>query len=82
MENIAIFTISLTFHIPFSSSRFFVSNTFISNARLKLVKYQAKAKQHPKEELLLFENFSLHPPYESSQPYNLFFHALSYISIF
>ena len=26
---------------------FFISNTFISNARLKLAKNQAKAKQHP-----------------------------------
>ena len=29
------------------------------NARLKLAKNQAKAKQHPEAELLLFENFSL-----------------------
>ena len=35
---------------------FFISNTFISNTRLKLVKNQAKAKQHPEVELLLFEN--------------------------
>ena len=37
---------------------FFISNTFISNARLKLAKNQAKAKQHPEAELLLSENFS------------------------
>ena len=37
----------------------FISNTFISNARLKLVRNQAKAKQHPKAALLLFENYSL-----------------------
>ena len=37
---------------------FFVSNTFISNARLKLAKNQANAKQHPEAELLLFENYS------------------------
>ena len=36
---------------------FFISNTFISKARLKLAKNQAKAKQHPETELLLFENF-------------------------
>ena len=38
---------------------FFISNTFISNARLKLAKHQAKAKQHPEAELLIFENYSL-----------------------
>ena len=36
-----------------------MSNTFISNARLKLAKNQAKAKQHPEAELLLFEIFLL-----------------------
>ena len=36
----------------------FISNTFISNACLKLAKNQAYAKQHPESELLLFENFS------------------------
>ena len=39
--------------------RFFIISTFISNARLKLAKYQAKAKQHPETELFLFENYSL-----------------------
>ena len=38
---------------------FFISNTFISNAKLKLLKNQAKAKQHPDAELSLFENYSL-----------------------
>ena len=43
---------------------FFIGNTFISNARLKLLKNQAKAKQHPVAERLLFENYSLfHPCY-------------------
>ena len=37
---------------------FFISNTFISNTRLKLAKNQAKAKQHPEAEFLLFENYS------------------------
>ena len=37
---------------------FFTSNTFISNARIKLAKNQANAKQHPEAELLLFENYS------------------------
>ena len=31
----------------------------MSNARLKLAKSQAKAKQHPEAELFLFENYSL-----------------------
>ena len=34
---------------------FFISNTFISNARLKLAKNHANAKQHPEAELLLCE---------------------------
>ena len=37
---------------------YFICNTFINNARLKLVKNQANAKQHPEAELLLFENCS------------------------
>ena len=44
---------------------FFISNTFISNVKLKLAKNQANFKQHPQAELLLFENYlhSLHPRY-------------------
>ena len=37
----------------------FISNTFISNARLKLAKNQLNAKQHPETELLLFENLHI-----------------------
>ena len=37
---------------------FFISNNFISNARLKLAKNQAHVKQHPEAELWLFENYS------------------------
>ena len=37
----------------------FVSNTFISNARLKLAKNQATAKQHPEAELSLLIYYSL-----------------------
>ena len=37
---------------------FYISNSFISKARLKLAKSQVKAKQHPETELLLFENHS------------------------
>ena len=42
------------------NTRFFTSNTFIRNARLKLAKNQANAKQHHEAELVLFENYS-HP---------------------
>ena len=38
---------------------FFINNTFISNAGLKLANNQAQDKQHPEDELLLFENYSL-----------------------
>ena len=44
---------------------FFVSNTFVSNARLKLAKNQANAKQNPGAKLLLFENYA-----HSSSKYN------------
>ena len=36
---------------------FFISNSFISNSRLKLTKNQANAKQHPEAELLTYENY-------------------------
>ena len=38
---------------------FFISNIFLNNARLKLAKNEAKAKQHAEAELSLFENYSL-----------------------
>ena len=37
-----------TFHMH---DFFFISNTFVSNARLKWAKNQAKTKQHPEAEL-------------------------------
>ena len=37
---------------------FFISNTFISNTRLKLAKKQVNAKQHPEAEFLLFAKYS------------------------
>ena len=37
---------------------FFISNIFISNARLKLVKIQANTKQHPESELVVSEKYS------------------------
>ena len=39
----------------------FVSNTFVSNTRLKLAKNQAKSKQNPDAKLLPFENYPLSP---------------------
>ena len=41
-----------------TNTRFFISSTFISNARMKLAKNQANAKQHSGAELLLIENYS------------------------
>ena len=35
-----------------------ISNTFISNVKLKLAKNQANGKQNSEAELLLFENYS------------------------
>ena len=40
-------------NIIFIITLFFISNTFISNARLKLAKNEANAKQHSEAELLL-----------------------------
>ena len=45
--------------MPTSYTPFFKSNTFISNARLKLTKNKAKGKKHLEAELLIFENYSL-----------------------
>ena len=42
----------------FIFTRFFICNFFISNTRLKLAKNQANTKQHPGDELFLFENYS------------------------
>ena len=47
----------------------FIGNTFLSNARLKLGKNQANAKQHPEAELLLLENY-LHSSYMLSSQNN------------
>ena len=43
----------------FQYTLYFVSNTFINNARLKLAENWVKAKTQPEAELLLFENYSL-----------------------
>ena len=44
---------------PYDTTPFFISNTFVSKARLKLAKNQANAKQHPEARFLLFnENYS------------------------
>ena len=45
--------------VLFDIHAFFLSNTFISNARLKLAKNQAKASQQIEDEFLLFENYLL-----------------------
>ena len=43
---------------------FFISNSFINNARLKFAKNQAKGKQHLEAKLLLFEyHWLFHPRY-------------------
>ena len=43
----------------FNYTLFFIINTFISSAKLKLAENQANGKQYPEIELLLFENYSL-----------------------
>ena len=43
----------------FAIHAFFISNTFITNTRLKLAKNQAKAKEHLEAELLLLGNYSV-----------------------
>ena len=56
---VPIFTITeKDTHYKKSYTLFYISNTFISNARLKMAKIQENAKQHPEAELLLFENYS------------------------
>ena len=40
---------------------FFISNTFISKAGLKLAKNQAKAKQHPQTKIICFVHLRYHP---------------------
>ena len=74
-DNIAYFDILILYELIFLDNHFdkdrvlafyeslrqafFISSTFISNARLKWTKKQAKTKQHPEDELLLFEKYSL-----------------------
>ena len=41
---------------------FFITNTFISNARLQLAKNQANTKQHPEAKLSLFQYYSHFQP--------------------
>ena len=53
--------------MPTRYTLFFISNTFISNARLKLAKNQAKTTQHLEVELLLFENYLLSSSKRSSK---------------
>ena len=51
----------LFIRLSFIKYMLFISNTYISYARLKLAKNQTKSKQHPEAEILLFENYSLSP---------------------
>ena len=55
--------------VGYYDTRVFLSNTFISNARLKLAKKQAKAKQHVEAEFLLLENY-LHSSFTLSSKDN------------
>ena len=61
-------------HIHASNTRFsFQKQTFINNARLKLAKKQAKAKQHPEAEPLLFGKytpFSIHVTSKTNMRYS------------
>ena len=50
---------SVGYRFPFQIHAFFISNTFINNTKLKLVKNQTKAKEQPKKEPLLFQNYLL-----------------------
>ena len=43
---------------PLRYTRFFISNTVISSARLKLAKKEVNSKQHPEVEAYVFENYS------------------------
>ena len=58
------------------TTRVFISITFISNTMLKLAKNEAKTKQHPEAELLLFENHSLSSSSLSSKKIG---HILKYV---
>ena len=49
----------MVLNMPLDYMHFFISNTFISNTRLKLKINHANAKQHPEAKLLLFEHYSL-----------------------
>ena len=55
----SVWLMSDKFSLIIWNANFFISNTFVSNTRLKLAKNQAKAKSHPETELLQFENYSL-----------------------
>ena len=63
-QQIYIYVKAIFFPFPsfLSITLFYISNTSISNARLKLAKNQANAEQHPVAELLLFENYSHSSP--------------------
>ena len=60
---------TLSFNLGTTLHAFFISSTYLSNATLKLTKNQAKAKQHPEAELLLFEDYS-HSSSENNRTYS------------
>ena len=73
----------MTFENFEETHTFLISNTSISNARLKLERNQAKSKQHPEAELLLFENYPLlHPRYHSKLIGNILKNAQKKTSTF
>ena len=65
-------------------TRFFISNTFISNARPKTAKNQAKAKQQPQAERLLIKNYPLASSTLSSKNNSEYFQQIAksmYVSL-
>ena len=56
LSHFGLITPTLFRDVYYMNTRFFMSNTFTSNARLKLTKNQATANQHP--EPLQFQNYS------------------------
>ena len=60
LSHFGLITPTLFRDVCYMNTRFFMSNTFISNARLKLTKNQARANQHPEAEPLQFQDYSLY----------------------
>ena len=58
LSHFGLITPTLFCHVYYMNTHFFMSNTFTSNARLKMTKNQARANQHPEAEPLQFQNYS------------------------